>query len=335
MSDNMKLLHPSWKDNKSRLLIPSTTYKPFHYPWAFDAWNQQQSILWLPQEIPMSDDVDDWKNRITDEERNLLTQCFRFFTQADVGVNSCYTDYYLRIFGPTEIRMMLCSFANMETIHMGAYAYLLDTVGMPEVEYQTFLEYQEMREKWELLQRFDDLSLEGIASSLALYGAFVEGLQLFASFAMLMNFPRFNKMKGMGQVVTWSVRDETLHTHSMIKMFRSFVSENAFLWTNRLKERITEACREVIRLEDNFIDLSFEQGGVQGMEPQDVKNYIRYIGNRRLDQLGLEPIYDIKENPLPWMDSILNGLELTNFFEGRPTEYTKASSTGSWSDVDF
>ena len=231
--------------------------------------------------------------------------------------------------------MMLCAFANMETIHMGAYAYLLDTVGMPEVEYQTFLEYAEMREKWELLQNLHDASLEGIAASLALYGAFVEGLQLFASFAMLMNFPRFNKMKGMGQVVTWSVRDETLHTHSIIKMFRCFVSENSFLWTDRLKERITEACREVVRLEDNFIDLSFEQGGVQGLEPQEVKNYIRYIGDRRLTQLGLRPIFNMGTNPLPWMDSALNGLELTNFFEGRPTEYTKASSTGSWSDVDF
>ncbi|MCY4414048.1 MAG: ribonucleotide-diphosphate reductase subunit beta [Alphaproteobacteria bacterium] len=330
---SQKLLHPSWSANKSRLLIPSETYKPFFYPWAFEAWNQQQSIIWLPQEIPMSDDVRDWQYNITDEERNLLVQCFRFFTQADVGVNSCYTDYYLKIFGPTEIRMMLCAFANMETIHMGAYAYLLDTVGMPEVEYQTFLQYKEMSEKWELIQNFYDESLEGIAASLAMYGAFVEGLQLFASFAMLMNFPRFNKMKGMGQVVTWSVRDETLHTHSIIKMFRTFVTENNFLWTKKLQDRIISACEEVVRLEDNFIELAFEQGGVQGLEAQDIKNYIRYIGDRRLTQLGLKPVFGIAKNPLPWMDSILNGLEHANFFEGRATEYTKASSTGSWDEV--
>ena len=328
-----KLLHPSWAQNKSKLLVPSETYKPFHYPWAYTAWHKQQSIVWLPEEVPMSDDIQDWQNKLSSEERNLLTQCFRFFTQADVGVNCCYTDYYLRIFGPTEIRMMLCAFANMETIHMGAYAYLLDTVGMPESEYHTFMQYQEMRDKWELLQRLEDVSLEGIAASLALYGAFVEGLQLFASFAILMNFPRFNKMKGMGQVVTWSVRDETLHTQSIILLFRTFISENSFLWTKALQERISNACQEVINLEDRFIDLAFEQGGVQGMEPQDVKNYIRYIGNRRLTQLGLEPLYSITDNPLPWMDTLLNGIEHTNFFEGRATEYTKASSTGTWDEV--
>jgi len=328
-----QFLHPSWAQNKSKLLEPCITYKPFRYPWAYEAWHKQQSLIWLPEEVPMSDDVQDWQSKITDAERNLLTQCFRFFTQADVGVNVCYTDYYLKIFGPTEVRMMLCAFANMETIHMGAYAYLLDTVGMPESEYHTFMQYQEMRDKWELLQGFDDLSLEGIAASLSLYGAFVEGLQLFASFAILMNFPRFNKMKGMGQIVTWSVRDETLHTQSIIRLFRTFVHENSFLWTKGLQERICEGCKEVIRLEDRFIDLSFEQGGVEGMEAEDLKKYIRYIGNRRLIQLGLEPIFDIKENPLPWMDSILNGIEHTNFFEGRATEYTKASSTGAWDEV--
>jgi len=158
-------------------------------------------------------------------------------------------------------------------------------------------------------------------------------LQERASFAILMNFPRFNKMKGMGQIVTWSVRDETLHCLSMIKLFNTFIQEHPDIWDDELKEEITESCRITVQHEDAFIDLCFEQGEIEGMTAEDVKSYIRYIGDRRLQQLGLEPIYHVTENPLPWMDEMLNGAEHTNFFENRATEYAKASTKGTWEEV--
>ncbi len=176
-------------------------------------------------------------------------------------------------------------------------------------------------------------SRHDIAKTMALFGAFTEGVQLFASFAILMNFPRMNKMKGMGQIVTWSVRDETLHCLSMIKLFNSFINENPDIWTQQLKDEIIEASQKVCTIEDSFIDLAFEMGGVEGLEPQDVKSYIRYISDRRLQQLNLEPVYGTTKNPLPWMDIMLNGAEHTNFFENRATEYAKASTQGSWEDV--
>jgi ribonucleoside-diphosphate reductase beta chain len=148
-----------------------------------------------------------------------------------------------------------------------------------------------------------------------------------------MNFPRFGKMKGMGQIVTWSARDETLHTNSAIKLFRTFVNEHPELWTDRFKEEITQACREIVRHEDAFIDLAFEMGGVEGLEADDIKRYIRYIADRRLDQLGLERLYGNLKNPLPWMDEMLNGIEHTNFFENRATEYSKASTRGTWEEA--
>jgi len=137
----------------------------------------------------------------------------------------------------------------------------------------------------------------------------------------------------MGQIVTWSVRDETLHTLSIIRLFKTFVDENSEVWTEDLKAEITEACKTIVSHEDAFIDLSFGMGGIEGLKAQEVKDYIRYIGDRRLKQVGLQPIFGIEKNPLPWMDAILNGAEHTNFFENRATEYSKASTTGTWEEA--
>jgi ribonucleoside-diphosphate reductase beta chain len=325
--------HPDVANATSLLLKERHVYKPFLYPWCYEAWLTQQRIHWLPEEVPLAEDVRDWKKNLTPAEKNLLTQIFRFFTQADVEVSNCYARNYSQVFGPVEVQMMLAAFGNIETVHIAAYSHLLDTVGMPEIEYQAFMKYKEMKDKFEYMQSTSMETRRDIAKTMALFSAFTEGLQLFASFAILMNFPRFNKMKGMGQIVTWSVRDETLHCLSMIKLFNAFINENQDIWTPELKAEITQCCKEVVEIEDNFIDLAFEQGGVEGLEPQDVKNYIRYIGNRRLQQLNLEPQWDVEKNPLPWMDEMLNGAEHTNFFENRATEYAKASTQGKWEDA--
>ena len=198
--------------------------------------------------------------------------------------------------------MMLVAFSNIETVHIAAYSYLLDTIGMPEIEYSAFLKYKEMKDKYDYMQDFNMSSKADIAKTMAVFGAFTEGLQLFASFAILMNFRVFNKMKGMGQIVTWSARDETLHTLSIIRLLRTFISENPEIWTEELQQEIYTSCDTIIHHEDAFIDLAFEQGGVEGLTAQEVKNYIRYIGDRRLNQLGLEARYGIEENPCRgWM----------------------------------
>jgi len=312
------------------LLEERIVYKPFQYPWAYDAWLMQQRIHWLPEEVPMADDVKDWNMKITPGEKHLLMQIFRFFTQADVEVNNCYMRHYTRVFKPTEIQMMLAAFSNMETIHVAAYSHLLDTLGIPETEYEAFLQYEEMKDKYDYMQIWGVETKADIAKTLAVFGGFTEGLQLFASFAILMNFPRHNKMKGMGQIVTWSVRDESLHTNSIIQLFHTFVQENPEIWTDELQSDLTEACKMIVTHEDAFIDLAFEMGDIEGLTAAAVKDYIRYIADRRLTQLNLSPIYFIGNNPLPWMDEILNGIEHTNFFENRSTEYSKAATKGDW-----
>jgi ribonucleoside-diphosphate reductase beta chain len=315
------------------LLDAKPIYKPFHYPWAYDAWLMQQRIHWLPEEVPLSDDVRDWKKNLTPEEKSLLTQIFRFFTQADIEVNNCYMKHYSQVFKPTEVQMMLAAFSNMETVHIAAYSHLLDTIGMPEIEYTSFMKYKEMADKYDYMQQFGTDTKEDIATTMAVFGAFTEGLQLFASFAILLNFPRWGKMKGMGQIVSWSVRDETLHTNSIIRLFKTFCEENPEVWTDELRSRLYVACNTIVTHEDAFIDLAFGMGEVQGLTPNEVKQYIRFIADRRLSQLGLQPMYQIEKNPLPWLDDILNGVEHTNFFENRVTEYTRAATQGTWDDA--
>ena len=311
------------------LLTPSAAYKPFRYPWAYDFWKRQQQVHWMPEEIPLGEDCKDWATKLNDGERNLLTQIFRFFTQSDIEVADNYMERYGRVFKPTEVKMMLSSFANMETIHIAAYALLLETIGMPESEFAAFLEYEAMKAKHDYMQAFGVGNNADIARTLAMFGGFTEGLQLFASFAMLMNFPRFNKMKGMGQIVSWSVRDESLHCEGMIKLYHAFRKETGCV-TKSVADDIIENCRTVVGMEDKFIDLAFEMGPVHGMTPDDIKTYIRFIADWRLRQLELPTLFGVKENPLPWLQVLLSGVEHANFFEARATEYSKAATRGSW-----
>ncbi len=317
-------------ETQTGLLTPSQGYKPFRYPWAYDFWQQQQRVHWLPEEVPLGEDCKDWAVNLADHEKNLLTQIFRFFTQGDIEVNDNYMEKYARIFKPTEVKMMLSAFANMETVHIAAYALLLETVGMPDSEFSAFMDYKAMKDKHDYMQTFGVETNEDILRTIAMFGAFTEGLQLFASFAMLMNFPRFNRMKGMGQIVSWSVRDESLHCEAMIKLFHTFARETGAL-TQQVKDDIIEMCKTTVMLEDNFIDLAFEMGPVQGMTADDIKQYIRYIADWRLGQLELEPIYGVTEHPLPWLSPLLNGVEHANFFEARATEYSKGATKGDWS----
>ncbi len=318
----------------SNLLIPRAYYKPFQYPWAYQAYKIQNQIHWLPEEIPLADDVKDWETLLTKEEKNLITQIFRFFVQADCDVSESYSDKFVKAFGKIpEIRMMLNSFANMESVHMDAYSLLLDTLGIPEVEYKAFLQYEAMRNKHDFLSGFNVDNPHEMAKTLAVVSGFIEGIQLFSSFVILLNFPRQKKLKNMGQVITWSVRDESLHVEGMTLLFKTFVKENRKIWNNELKGQIYAACEEIVKQEDAFIDLAFEMGGVNGLTPEEVKLYIRYIADRRLIGLGLKGIFKIKNNPLEWVDHMLNGSEHANFFEARATEYSRAATKGDWRDV--
>lgn len=320
----------------SNLLEPRSYFRPFSYPWAYEAWLKSEQMHWLQTEVQMHDDINDWKKKLSGYEKSFLTHIFRFFTQGDIDVSEGYVENYLPFFKAPEVRMMLLSLAGRETVHIAAYSHLIETLGMPDSTYKEFLEYNAMKEKHEY---FIDLSVnsknskEDIATNIAAFSAFTEGMQLFSSFIMLLNFPRHGKMKGMGQIISWSIADETLHTESMIKLFRTFVDENPEIWTDVLKSRIYTIAEKMVELEDKFIDLCFEMGPMENLNAADLKKYIRYICDRRLISLGLKGINKVKKNPLPWVEEMINVPIHGNFFETTVSEYSKGSLTGQWSDV--
>jgi ribonucleoside-diphosphate reductase beta chain len=280
----------------------------------------------------MADDLKDYRNLDNDSKR-LLGHIFRFFTQSDVDVCCGYAKHYLPTFKAPEVRMMLSAFAAMEAVHQEAYSTLLETLGFPEDEYQMFMDVQEMVDKHEYLSNFSMNTKKDIAKTVAVYSGFTEGVQLFSSFAILLNFPRHNLMKNMGQIVTWSIRDETLHVEGMSKIFQTYVRENPEIWNDELKYEIYCAAERVVELEDAFIDIVFNNCEVKDLTAEEVKAYIRYIADRRLLGLGMKKIFNSENNPLPWLDYMINAVEHTNFFENRATEYARASTTGNWQDI--
>lgn len=318
---------------KIKLTDKRPYFKPFTHQEFFEYWLIHEQMHWLYTEVEMVQDIKDWQNSLSDKEKYLLTNIFRFFTQGDIDVASGYVNNYLPILQQPELRMMLLGFAAREAIHIAAYSHLIETLGMPETIYKEFLDYETMKNKHEYVESFSGLDRKHIAQQIALFSAFTEGMQLFSSFVMLLNFPRRGKMKGMGQIVSWSILDEQIHCEAMIKVFRTFIEENRDIWNDELKQQIYSIAEKMVELEDCFIDTCYDFGENEGLEINDLKKYVRYIADRRLISCGLKGIFKVKKNPLPWVDEIVSAPSHTNFFENRSVAYAKGALSGSWGDV--
>ena len=319
------------------LLKTSETYKPFKYPWAVELSKKHEEIHWIEDEAELSEDVQDWKTKLTVSEKEFITHVLRLFTQSDVQVGENYHELLIPKFKNNEVRNMLSSFAAREAVHQRAYALLNDTLGLPDEDFHKFLEYKEMADKIDFMKEGETNSHTGLALALA-QSVFNEGMSVFASFVMLLNFQRFGKMKGMATIVEWSIRDETIHVQGNSKLFREFCEEHPRIVNDELKSKIYKMARNAVKLEDKFIDLAFDGNEVQGITKQEVRDYIRHIADRRLLQLGLKPKFKQKDNPLPWLDWVLNGASHDNFFEKRVTEYSVVGMEGDdfgWEDIEL
>lgn len=315
------------------LLEESKTYKPFLYPWAVDLVKKHEEIHWVEDEAELSEDVQDWRTKLNEGEKEFITHILRLFTQSDVQVGQNYHEFLIPKFKNNEIRNMLASFANREGVHQRAYALLNDTLGLPEEDFHKFLEYSEMADKIEYMQDNNIQTHTGLALALA-QSVFNEGMSLFASFVMLLNFQRFGKMKGMGTIVEWSIRDESMHVQGNAKLFRTFCDEHPRIVTDELKSKIYQMSKDAVALEDKFIKLAFKGNDIEGLTEKEVKQYIRHIADRRLLQLGMKPKFNVKDNPIPWLDWVLNGASHDNFFEKRVTEYSVTGMEGSWGSYE-
>ena len=319
------------------LLKTSETYKPFKYPWAVELSKKHEEIHWIEDEAELSEDVQDWKTKLTDSEKEFITHVLRLFTQSDVQVGENYHELLIPKFKNNEVRNMLSSFAAREAVHQRAYALLNDTLGLPDEDFHKFLDYKEMADKIDFMKEGDTNSHTGLALALA-QSVFNEGMSVFASFVMLLNFQRFGKMKGMATIVEWSIRDETIHVQGNAKLFREFCEEHPRIVNDELKSKIYSMAENAVKLEEKFIQLAFKGNDVQGLTKKEVRDYIRHIADRRLLQLGMKPLFNQKKNPLPWLDWVLNGASHDNFFEKRVTEYSVAGMEGEdfgWEDIEL
>lgn len=380
-------------------------YKPHKYGEFYERWQLHERGHWLPTEVSMHDDVNDWNNKLDKNQKKFLTNIFRFFTQGDVDVAGAYCTEYLPNFSQTpEIAMFMCSVAAREAIHIDAYSYLIETLGMPESTYKEFLDYEAMKNKQDYLKKYQSLkrsnrefhtlaviifcvmllflymvnfspvftfifvvlcivceirlfrytmskSKEHTAGSIALFSGFTEGMQLFSSFTMLLSFPMHGLMKGMGQIVTWSIVDETQHTEGMISLFKIYVKENSedycictlknllgcsCINKKKLSNTVKKIAIDMVDLEDGFIDLAYaeysKEQNFMGISIDKMKSYIRYIADRRLKSMEYSNLFDVKMNPLPEFEIMINAPINTNFFENRSTDYAK-SCARNWDEV--
>jgi glutaredoxin 3 len=311
------------------LLSFSKAYRPFLYPWAVELTKKHEEIHWIEDEAELSEDVQDWRTKLNEQEKEFITHILRLFTQSDVQVGENYHEMMIPKFKNNEIRNMLSSFATREGVHQRAYALLNDTLGLPDEDFHKFLEYKEMSSKLDFMKEGNIHTHTGLALVLA-QSVFNEGMSLFASFVMLLNFQRFGKMKGMGTIVEWSIRDETMHVQGNAKLFREFCEEHPRVVNDELKSKIYEMAKNAVKLEDKFIKLAFKGNEIQGLTEEEVRGYIRHIADRRLLQLGMKTMFKAKDNPLPWLDWVLNGASHDNFFEKRVTEYSVNGMEGDW-----
>ena len=312
---------------------PRNFYKPFEYQMAFDFYKDQHRAHWLADEVPLASDLNDWKLKLNDSERNLIGNILKTFAQTEIHVNDYWSTKVSLWFPKPEVQAMARVFADFESIHAEAYARLNEELGLDD--FAAFLGDEEAKAKIDRLVETPGETLHEKALSLAIFSAFTEGVNLFSSFAVLMSFQLRNLMKGTGQIVEWSVRDESLHSKAGCWLFRTLVSENPDLDDHKLMGEIYKACEVSVNLEFDFIDKAFEMGDIEGLSKDQLKNFIKARANEKLNELGYTPLYnDVDPNLLrqmEWFNHLTSGKTHQDFFANRVTDYSK--STADWSDL--
>ena len=314
------------------LLTERVVYKPFEYPEAHGFWLKQQQAHWIHTEVPMANDVTDWNSNLKDHEKNVIGGILKGFAQTETVVNDYWTGLVTKWFRKPEVIMMATTFGAFETIHAEAYSLLNEQLGLDN--FAEFLEDESTAAKIESLMEVRDghngeIDYHEVARSLAIFSAFTEGVNLFSSFAVLLSFKMRNKLKGVGQIVEWSVRDESLHSQAGCWLFRTLMEEHPELKTDKLIGEIKEAALAAMQLEFNFIDKIFEMGDLENLSKNDLKNFIKHRINTKMGDLGLKPIIpseNIDQGALKtmlWFDAVIAGKQHTDFFAGRVTNYSK------------
>jgi len=312
-------------------------YKPFEYPdYYTEGWLKQAQAFWLHTEIPMSGDVKDWNEKLTAKEKNLVGNILLGFAQTECAVSDYWTQKVVSWFPKHEIQQMAMMFGSQETVHAVAYSYLNETLKLED--YEAFLHEPATAERFDNLVAYDGKDTTGIGKSLAVFSAFAEGVSLYSAFAVLYSFQLRNLLKGIGQQMKWSVRDESLHSRMGCQLFRHMCEEDDKLLEN-CREDILSAAKIMVELEEKYIDKMFEMGDIEGMKSYDLKQFIRKRANEKLVELGYLDLgsvfaYDEKAaDNLDWFYHLTGGHTHTDFFAIRSTDYSKANEGEDFEDV--
>jgi ribonucleoside-diphosphate reductase beta chain len=356
------------------ILEENVVYNPDEHSHFTKLWRSHESAHWHLDEINLEKDKKEWSS-LDSSTQDFMINIFRLFTQIDMNIFGAYSDVYMQVIKNSKIRGMMSSFQAREVTHYEAYSKLVTELGMPKEVFTQFLEYKEMAAKNEYLtcykkidKDFDlrdvidvyqnpesDKELKDEAAqaiithykevlkSIAVFSAYTEGMHLFSSFVMLLNAIREGKFVGMGDVLRWSMQDEIMHYMGMGDVFQALIKElgdlgvvkNKREFLLQLEADVKEVAEHMVSLEDSFIDLCFDNFTHKSLTKEDMKEYTRYLCDRRTISLGFSPIYGIKNSPIPWVDSIINGLEHVNFFEARSTGYKKELHHGTAEDYEL
>ena len=312
------------------LLVPSPSYVP-QYPKLVEITQLHERLHWHEGEVKLQSDVDDWKTgRISEADKKLISTVLRLFTQSDVAVGGDYYDNLIPVIKNNEARNMLGSFAGREGVHQRAYALLNDTLGFGDDFYNEFLGYREMVEKLEFITKVENYNPVILMKSIARQ-VMGEGVGLFGSFAMLLNYSRSGLMRGMSDVVRWSIRDESVHVLGLIELWNVLSQTYGKYIDDPFKAEIYELARECVRVEEKFISLAFQSGAAQDLSEADMQAYVRSLTDYRMLQLGFKAQFNAK-NPLEWLDWVTSNTSSENFFEVNTANYSKNSMTGDYGD---
>tara|TARA_B100000767_G_scaffold134224_1_gene127384 strand:- start:2872 stop:3879 length:1008 start_codon:yes stop_codon:yes gene_type:complete len=322
-------------------------YKPFEYPVYYtEGWLKQAQAFWLHTEISMQGDVKDWNETLTDSEKNLVGNILLGFAQTECAVSDYWTGMVTNWFPKWEIKQMAMMFGSQETIHATAYSYLNETLGLEDFE--AFLHEPTTAERFDYLMSteaeytHEDLikntsARKEVAKSLAIFSAFAEGVALYSSFAVLYSFQMRNKLKGIGQQMKWSVRDESLHSKMGCQLFNHMCEEYPEL-RDSVQSQIEEAAELMVEMEMKFIDKMFEMGDLENLKKEDLKEFIKKRANEKLAEIGYQSIFEYNEesaSALDWFYHLTGGHTHTDFFAVRPTDYSKAGEDENWDEDDL
>ena len=312
-------------------------YKPFEYPEYYnEGWLKQAQAFWLHTEIPMSSDVKDWNEKLTKEEKNLVGNILLGFAQTECAVSDYWTQKVVSWFPKHEIQQMAMMFGSQETIHAVAYSYLNETLGLEDFE--AFLQDKATMERFDNLISYDGNKPSGIGRSIAIFSAFAEGVSLYSAFAVLYSFQLRNLLKGIGQQMKWSVRDESLHSKMGCQLFRHMCKEDSTL-LKQCKKDILDAAKTMLQAEEKYIDKMFELGDIENLKAYDLKQFIRKRLNEKIIELGYtdkRKYFEFDEDSaknLDWFYHLTGGHTHTDFFAIRPTDYSKANEGEDFEDI--